>query len=191
MHRRRLLEMLARYQRRFPDESAVVDRIRRLVEGHPDCFERTCRPGHITGSAWVLSSDGAHCLLLHHKKLGRWLQPGGHADGDPNALAVALREAEEESGISGLLPVGDAALPTPIDLDVHLIPERRTGDGELVESAHEHHDIRWLLVAPEGTQPVVSDESHAVRWCTAAEVMELTDEESVLRMLGKSGMRRE
>lgn len=192
MSRQSLLQMLDRYQQAWPDESAVAARIRSLVEAHDDCFERTCRPGHITGSAWVLSADLRRCLLLHHKKLAKWLQPGGHADGDPDVVGVAIREAEEESGLQGLRLSGGVAggsqAPTPLDLDVHLIPERRTADGELIEDAHEHHDVRWLLMAPTDAPPVVSDESHDVRWCTAEEVHRLTSEESVLRLLRKSGM---
>ena len=91
--------MLASYVGRYPQETDVVDRIRTLVEDSSDCFERTCRPGHITGSAWVLSHDRQRCLLLHHGKLDRWLQPGGHADGQSDVASVALREAQEETEI--------------------------------------------------------------------------------------------
>ena len=77
MHRLPLLDMLKRYSSRYPDEAEMLARIRHLVESAPDCFQRTCRPGHITGSAWVLSHDRTKCLLLHHRKLDRWLQPGG------------------------------------------------------------------------------------------------------------------
>jgi hypothetical protein len=89
MHRRPLLELLDRYAERFPEEDAVTERIRSLVFEHPDCFERTCRPGHITGSAWVLSPDRQKVLLVHHAKLDRWLQPGGHSDGEIDIPEVA------------------------------------------------------------------------------------------------------
>lgn len=182
--RRPLLALLARYEGVFPHEAAVAARIRRLVQTRRDCFARTCRPGHVTGSAWVLSADRTKALLLRHKKLGKWLQPGGHADDDPDVLRVAIREAEEESGLVGLRLLGT---PAPLDLDVHAIPERRNAAGELIEDAHEHHDVRWLLVAPGAARPVASDESHEVRWCTAAEIRRLTNEASVLRMLRKAG----
>src|SRR5882672_12642051 len=81
MHRRPLLDMLARYRELFPAEADVVDRMTTLIHGHADCFERTCRPGHVTGAAWIVSTDRRRSLLTHHRKLDRWLQLGGHADG--------------------------------------------------------------------------------------------------------------
>ena len=182
MHRRPLLSLLARYADRYPDEVGVVQRVRALVESHADCFDRTCRPGHITGSAWVVSGDRERALLVHHRKLNRWIQPGGHADGDPDVRAVALREATEESGLADL----EHAADLPLDIDVHIIPARYDAAGELVEDAHEHHDIRFLITAPGQAPPVVSDESHDVRWFTRSEIEQLTQEESVLRLLRKS-----
>ena len=185
MHRRPLLNMLECYRHAFPLETDVVDRIVALVEAHADCFERTCRPGHITGAAWILSADRRRCLLTHHRKLDRWLQLGGHADGQTLVEEVALREAREESGMTGfeILPIAGALLP--LDIDVHLIPARYDAAGNLVEDAHEHHDLRFLLVAHAGQQEVASDESHEIRWFTHDEVLRLTSEESVLRMLYK------
>ena len=81
-------------------EAATVARFDAFVDSHPDCFHRSCRGGHITGSAWVMDMAGERVLLAHHRKLGRWLQPGGHSDGNPDTLAVALREAREESGLN-------------------------------------------------------------------------------------------
>jgi 8-oxo-dGTP pyrophosphatase MutT (NUDIX family) len=159
VHRRPLLELLARYGARHPEEDARVARVRSLVESRPDCFERSCLPGHVTGSAWVLSADRRRFLLTHHRKLGRWLQLGGHADGDANVAAVALREASEESGLAalGFLAPGGAAAPVPVDLDVHEIPARPG------EPAHEHHDVRFVLVA-QGGSARRSAESHEIRW---------------------------
>jgi 8-oxo-dGTP pyrophosphatase MutT (NUDIX family) len=186
MHRQPLLELLDRYAARFPAEVAVTDRIRALVIEHADCFERTCRPGHITGSAWVLSHDGSRCLLVHHAKLNRWLQPGGHADGENAIHEVALREVREETGLVNLtLPTYDGEL-VPFDLDVHLIPARYK-DGVLIDDAHEHHDVRFLVIA-DGDEPIaLSEESHDLGWFTRAELLARTDEESVLRMLRKAG----
>ena len=186
MHRRPLLNMLACYRHAFPAESAVVDRIVALVEAHTDCFERTCRPGHITGAAWIVSADRRRCLLTHHRKLDRWLQLGGHADGQTEIEAVALREAREESGMTGfdVVPIAGALLP--FDLDVHQIPARFDATGRQIEDAHEHHDVRFLLMAHAGQEAVASDESHEIRWFTSEEVLRLTDEESVLRMLFKA-----
>jgi 8-oxo-dGTP pyrophosphatase MutT (NUDIX family) len=185
MSRWPLLSMLAHYRDVFPDEADVVDRICALVHGHADCFDRTCRPGHITAAAWILSADRQRVLLTHHRKLNRWLQLGGHTDGQWQVEEAALREAREESGLTRFefLPIEGVVMP--FDLDVHVIPARYNEQGELIEDAHEHHDIRFLLVARDGAIQV-SDESHDVRWYTPQEVRELTDEESVLRMLEKA-----
>jgi 8-oxo-dGTP pyrophosphatase MutT (NUDIX family) len=172
-HRRPLLDLLAGYAVRHPEEGACVARVRALVESRPDCFERGCRPGHVTGSAWVLSADRRRFLLTHHRKLGRWLQLGGHADGETDAAAVALREAAEESRLAPLAFLGPMAsgAPLPIDLDVHEIPERPG------EPAHEHHDVRFALVA-RGGEARAGAESHELRW------FEMADLDAVLAELG-------
>ena len=186
MHRRPLLDMLARYRHVFPGEAPVVDRICELVEAHADCFQRSCRPGHVTGAAWIISADRRRCLLTHHRKLNRWLQLGGHADGQWQVEEVALREAREESGLAAFdfVPIDGALMP--FDVDVHQIPERLDARGHVIEDAHEHHDVRFLLIAhtDQGISP--SDESHDVAWFTPEEVLQRTNEESVLRMLRKA-----
>jgi 8-oxo-dGTP pyrophosphatase MutT (NUDIX family) len=187
MHRQPLLELLNRYATRFPKEDAVTNRIRALVMSRPDCFERTCRPGHITGSAWILSHDRQRTLLVHHAKLDRWLQPGGHADGQIDIPEVALREVQEETGLKQVTFALHQRQLVPLDLDVHLIPPRYHADGSLKEDAHEHHDVRFLVVADADQEIVLSEESHDLGWFTAAEVHQRTDEESVLRMLRKAG----
>ena len=173
MHRRELKALLAAYRERWPQESATVVRFDDFIDSHPDCFHRTCRIGHITGSAWIVDSTGDRALLLHHRKLGRWLQPGGHSDGDPDTLAVALREAREESGLD-VRALDDAIF----DIDVHAIPARGR------EPAHHHFDVRFLVQA-ERSRFTVSEESHALAWVPATGLGALTDEESVLRMARK------
>jgi 8-oxo-dGTP pyrophosphatase MutT (NUDIX family) len=179
MHRAKLLEMLDRYESEHGVEDGAVTRIRSLVRGHADCFARTCLPGHVTASAWIVSNDRRRVLLTHHRKLGRWLQLGGHADGDPDPLSVVLREAREESGIATFEVVGRAgSAALPIDVDVHLIPARGA------EPEHEHHDIRFLLIAGED-RIVTSAESHEIRWFTPAEALRMTDEPGIRRMAAK------
>jgi 8-oxo-dGTP pyrophosphatase MutT (NUDIX family) len=186
MHRWHLLDMLAHYRRVFPGEASVADRVCELVESRADCFDRSCRPGHITGAAWIVSADRRRCLLTHHRKLDRWVQLGGHADGEWQVDEVALREAREESGMAGFKFVRINGALMPLDVDVHQIPERRDARGNVVEDAHEHYDVRFLLIARSEQEIRVSDESHDVAWFTPDEIRQRTDEESVLRMLRKA-----
>lgn len=181
MHRRHLNELLQRYAETWPAEAHVAARFRGFVDAHGDCLLRSCAPGHITASAWIVSADGGQALLTHHRKLGRWLQLGGHVDGETRVELAALREAEEESGLAPFVLVpwaGDTLVP--LDLDVHPIPARAS------EPGHDHWDVRFLLRAPPGQALVRSDESTDLRWFAAAKVAEATAEESVLRLLRKA-----
>ena len=181
MHREPVLRLLGDYLERHPGESAVVARTAELVRGRADCFDRTCLPGHLTGSAWIVSADFEEVLLTHHRKLGRWLQLGGHADGDPDLLQVALREAREESGLDRLAPFGPAAGgPRLLDLDIHPIPAHGG------EPAHDHHDLRFLLVAAAGQTLRISEESNDLRWVPRRELRAYADEESILRMAARA-----
>ncbi len=175
MHRNHLLQLLQDYAARHPDEQPVVARIRDFVRAHADCFERSCPPGHVTGSAWLVSADGQRVLLTHHRKLERWLQPGGHADGDSRIERVALREAEEESGLPGL------SLPevSIFDVDVHRIPARGP------EPAHDHLDIRFVVRAGADERYRVSEESHDLAWVPVAELLAEDVEPSIRRMAEK------
>lgn len=181
MHRRRLIELLGRYAVRHPAERALVERFTAFVDAHPDCLLRSCVPGHITASCWILSPDGGSCLLTRHRKLRRWLQLGGHVDGEPAVERAALREAQEESGMQhfAFLQGGEAASEA-LDLDVHPIPARGA------EPEHLHWDVRFLLRAAPGQRLLVSDESEDLRWVELGELPRHTTEDSVLRLQRKA-----
>jgi len=181
MHRDGLRSLLDRYRLRYPDEAVMIDRIRDLIETREDCFERACLPGHITASAWIVSRERRSVLLTHHRKLDRWLQLGGHADGQGDTLAVALREAEEESGLDGFAALPAADPPEILDVDVHLIPARGK------EPAHEHHDIRYLLeVSEDQSIRRQQAESKAMGWFPAEGIARRFPEESLARMARKA-----
>lgn len=178
MHRSAVLALLSAHASRplGPEESRAVAETIALVRGHGDCLMRTCMPGHLTGSAWILSADRRRTLLTHHRKLGKWLQLGGHADGDPDLLSVALREAREESGLE-TIRVAD---PAVFDIDRHWIPARGG------EPGHWHHDLRFVLEADPSETLVVSEESKALAWVEVAHVCALNPEESMARMVRKT-----
>jgi 8-oxo-dGTP pyrophosphatase MutT (NUDIX family) len=158
-----------------PVEEPLRARMLALLDSTEDCFLRTSFPGHFTGSALVVSADGSRALLHHHRKLDRWLQFGGHCDGEPDVVQVARREAVEESGIEGLI----VASARPFDLDIHEIPAHGS------EPAHLHYDVRYMLIAPEGAEAVCSAESHALRWFTPAEMAAMPLDASLLRLVAK------
>jgi 8-oxo-dGTP pyrophosphatase MutT (NUDIX family) len=146
------------------------------LRAHPDAMWRSCPTGHLTGSALVVDATWTHGLLVLHRRLGRWLQTGGHCDeGDETLAATAWREATEETGIDGLR----LASPDPVDLDVHALD---------CPAGHpnRHLDVRWLVVAPAGATAVASDESDAVRWvpldALAAGTAGIDTDESVRRL---------
>lgn len=174
--RERLRASLAAYASRWPDEAGAVAHFESLLDAADhDPFARTRLDGHFTGSAWLVDRSGRRVLLTHHRKLGRWLQLGGHADGDVDLARVALREAEEESGLRGLTV--DSGL---FDLDRHWIPAR--GD----VPAHWHYDARFVVRAGEDEAFVVSEESLALAWRVVDELVEESEaDESVRRMARK------
>lgn len=151
-HRDLVLSMLER------DGAAVAD--------------RRHHPAHLTASALVLDAAGRHVVLLLHAKLGRWLQPGGHADGDLELAGVAVREASEETGIDGL-----EVLDRPVDLDVHLVDH---GDSL---GAHRHLDLRFVVRAPAGAELAPNHESDDIRWVAVGDLGAFTDERSVHRLV--------
>jgi 8-oxo-dGTP pyrophosphatase MutT (NUDIX family) len=184
MDREGLVRLLDRYAKRHPDELETIVRVRRLLSDREGAFHRDCFvPGHITSSAWIVSYESGAALLTHHRKLERWLQLGGHADGETDVLASAFREAEEESGLRGFESVPVAGGTEILDVDVHEIPAH--GD----EPAHEHHDIRFLLRVSE-EQPIERQvaESKEIRWFPAEGITTLFDEESLARMARKAAL---
>jgi 8-oxo-dGTP pyrophosphatase MutT (NUDIX family) len=153
----KLLREIENFQPSDAKEAIDKQKLIEFIKTTPaeDRYVRTNLKGHITGSALLLSPDMAKTLLTHHAFLNKWLQFGGHADGDPDIAGVALRETQEESGID------DVELLTPyiVDIDVHEIPDRP----ERNEPAHIHYDIRYITRA-KTVDFKISEESHNLRW---------------------------
>lgn len=182
MTRSDLIDLLRRYAVLHPKERETTGRLLALVENEPRCFERDCYvPGHVTASAWIVSRESRRVLLTHHRKLDRWLQLGGHTDGESDVLASALREAREESGLTDFAPLPRGRQPVILDVDIHAIPARKH------EPSHEHHDVRFLFETSERA-PLVrqASESNELGWFAVSEVASRFDEESLARMARKA-----
>ena len=175
MHREPLLHLLHNYEAFDRTETAHRKHFIDFITQHPDCFERTLAVGHITGSAWIVDSARQQTLLLHHRKLDRWFQPGGHCDGDADVQRVAFREATEETNL-----VVKPIHRTIFDLDIHLIP------GNPREAAHLHYDVRFLFEADPTPLLEPNSESKALAWVPLGEVSRYNSEESVRRMVAKT-----
>ena len=171
--RQRLLETLQRYGASGA-EAATRERFLRFVADEPRSADRDLAFGHLTASALVVNLPGTHALLIYHRKLERWLQPGGHADGSFDLLAAATREVLEETGVPTV-----PASTEPLDLDIHLIPPR----GEV--AAHWHYDVRYLLRATDDTITMQEEEVADARWFGAAELPTLQTDDSVRRLVAK------
>jgi 8-oxo-dGTP pyrophosphatase MutT (NUDIX family) len=171
-----LLDELRAYAPADERETAMRARLVAFVAAYPDAFERALAVGHVTASAWIVDPSRTRALLAHHRKLGKWLQLGGHADGDPDVRGTALREAREESGLTSLRFASDAIY----DLDVHPIPARPG------EPAHDHYDVRFAFEADPEEPLTASAESHALAWVALDDLPSYGADESVLRLARKT-----
>ena len=174
-HLRSLLETLIPADSREAEHKA---RILRLLEETATPFRRDqFLPGHVTASGFVVNAERNALLLILHRKLGRWLQPGGHIEQtDADVAAAAAREVREEVGLSNLTPV------SLLDVDVHAIPAHG------VQPSHEHFDVRFLFCAGDQS-PCASSEVRAARWVPIDELLhagsDAGQDESVLRVVRK------
>ena len=175
-----LAAALAAYAPSDPVEQAFKARMAALLAQEPRALWRDAfSPGHFTGSALATSRRHDKVLLMQHKHLRRWMQFGGHADGEPDLSKVALREAAEESG----LPEHAFTLHHAVlDIDIHPIP---ANPGKS-EPAHEHFDVRYLLHLDDATPLPPNPEGLTLRWLTLDEAATLAaGERGLLRMLDK------
>lgn len=179
MDRDELLRALARYAPADTREAESLERLRAFVGGPSDPFARANPEGHVTGSAVVARPDGSAFLLVLHRRLSRWLQPGGHTEEtDATVFDAAWREAREETGIADFAaPLGKAIL----DVDVHAIPARGS------DPAHFHFDVRYLLTTGGDAAPEASDDpTRPIRWASLEDAASLGVDASLERALRKA-----
>lgn len=176
----RIIAMLRAHPCADEKEARDRDFIIAQCMAHPTLFNMSCEHAHLTGSALVAHPASGRVLLNHHKKLGMWMQFGGHFDYEVEPWRVALREAHEETGLADLRFMPESPDPAPFDIDAHVIPAR----GGRPE--HLHLDLRFLLATDSPDQAQATAESHAIRWLTLEETQTLTLDPGVRRMLDKA-----
>ena len=178
-----MTRMLDAHQPADDKEKRDVEQIKQLIAGHPNIISANCEIGHITASTVIMDLTSERTLLHFHKRLGRWLQVGGHAEYETDFAQVALREAREETGLPDLefVPCRDKIVP--IDYDIHAIPQ----SGDI--PAHLHLDFRYVLATrqPDALAPS-SGESTLFRWLSFDEALSMRDEidHSLRRLLRKA-----
>lgn len=178
MHRKHILNSLDQFQHSnwYDDEDEkVIQQFYYFIKNHPSCFDRSLDVGHLTASCWLWNLEQDACLFTLHKKLKRWLQLGGHADGHTNLLEVALKEALEESGIENISAVSKEIF----DISIHEIPAYKT------EQAHLHYDVRYILKVNDNSLFKISSESEDLKWIKLDQFDQYKFDPSILRMKNK------
>jgi 8-oxo-dGTP pyrophosphatase MutT (NUDIX family) len=172
-----IIKNISDYQAETSAQNALKVQFEQFIKANPtNCLLRENLTGHLTASAWVIDSETRrHALLVKHVKLQRWLQPGGHADGDPDLIEVACKELQEETGIIAK-PISNQIF----DLDTHAIPWHKD------VPPHLHFDVRFLFTVSIKTPLTLSDESHELRWVEVNKLAEYGVDQSVLRLGEKS-----
>ena len=167
---------LEAYFERNPSEAGAFAWLGQVLDLGDGLLFRDCLPYHWTASAWVVEPSRQEALLLFHRKLQRWIQPGGHADGDPDLPQVALKEASEETGLRSLRLAGEDIF----DFDITPIPARKD------IPAHSHLDVRFLIWADRDEPIIESPESSGARWVELTGLNLLCDDRGVARMAAKT-----
>jgi 8-oxo-dGTP pyrophosphatase MutT (NUDIX family) len=175
MHRQQLLNLLETYNPTDRNEQKMRNETIDFVHKNEGCFTRELLVGHITGSAWIVDKTHQNVLLIHHKKLNQWFQPGGHCDGDSDVLNVAMKEANEETGLLDIKLLSKQIY----DIDIHIIPQRKD------VPAHYHYDVRFIFEADENQELIISEESNDLAWIPIEKMAEFNNSESMMRMARK------
>lgn len=176
LQRMNTADLLSNYKPSSPEEIGYQALMLDFLRLHDNVYSRSCHLGHFTASAWILNNTHDHVLMMHHVKLNKWLQLGGHCDENPNCIAVAMTEAQEESGLAEVQLLSSNIF----DIDIHLIPARKN------EQTHYHYDVRFLLQADSNAAISKNHESHALAWVPLGAVHQKTTERSITRMVEKT-----
>lgn len=173
-----LKSIIENYKPTCEQEEADKEQMLTFMEQHPDCLERTSKAAHFTASSWIVNPDRSKVLMVYHNIYDSWSWTGGHADGDADLLAVALKEAREETGIQEVRPVSNQ----PISLEI-LTVDGHVKRGEYVTS-HVHMNLTFLLESDESeTLKIKEDENSGVRWIPADKLADYVSEPWMLKWI--------
>lgn len=174
-----MLKNLLQYYTAFDETEAVImHQLQNFLDESPNPFDRSNLTAHVIADAWIVNPKRSHVVLHHHAANNLWTTPGGHCDGSSDVLAAALREAEEESGLTALIPLCNSGI---YDLNSGTIPPRQKTWG--LEPAHIHFDVCFAFQAKSNAHLKISEESNALRWVPLDEAMTLVLPEHQRRVL--------
>ena len=174
---RNLIEQISKYKQKYPKETSTIQKFVSFIEENPEkCYFRELLSGHLTSSCFILNKKLDHVLLTHHKKMDIWIQLGGHADGEKDLLSVAIKEAQEESGIENFNILNNQEI---FDLGIRFVPQYKN------IPEHYHYDVCYALQVKDTEDFVVSHESKDLKWVKVEKVKEFTKVEDVGVMASK------
>ncbi|MEK7432632.1 MAG: NUDIX hydrolase [Cyanobacteriota bacterium] len=178
MNKSNLLSLISDYIKKYPLDSNAIKTLA-FLEENEYFWQKENILGHVTASALVINQSVTKSLLTHHLKLDKWLQLGGHVEhSDNDIFDSCIREVKEESGLE-LISFYSKEI---FDIDVHLIPNLKNAS-----LSHFHYDIRFLIVASDKEQINFDfNESNIVKWFNFAEIVNLSLDESIYRMIEKT-----
>ena len=175
MQRENILNLLTDYNPADQDEIKFKSAMLDFINNNEIISGKQNKSGHLTGSAFITNDDFSEILLLHHAKLDKWLQPGGHSEIGELLSDTAIREAVEETCLSHFR-FGQEGI---FDVDIHPFPARNG------EPEHFHYDIRFLLIADRNQNLQFNSESRNLCWVKLDEIHNYTTSRSILRMVSK------
>lgn len=176
-----LIEQLNTYTPFDELEGLHVQQLQKFLGESKNAYDRSNLVAHVVAEAWIVNPNRDHVVLVEHTLSKVWLPPGGHCDGNPDVLAGAMREAQEETGLTNLLPLLNGNI---FDINVGSVPTReRHGRNEPV---HLHFDVCYAFEAPENAPLTISDESTDLRWVALDDISNLPTLSGHYRRPGKT-----
>jgi 8-oxo-dGTP pyrophosphatase MutT (NUDIX family) len=161
-------------------EAAILTQMRQFLAHTDNAYDRGNLTAHVVADAWIVNPARTHVVLVEHGVNKDWCAPGGHCDGDPDVMGAALREAEEEAGLTGLTPLLGGGI---FDLNAGAVPLRHKNHG--IEPAHIHFDVCFAFEAPENAALRISDESLSLGWVALSDIPTLNYNQSHQRRVEK------